>query len=214
MKNQLINKAGETRNHLRFFIFIILFSSFCSAQTKTNLDIFYNLVDSAAAAAAEEVAENYSELSISTELGIYYRIFENPIISKFTSKEIKVIRNSNSDSSISHLNFVIDEAVVKYGEQERDGFLGDFFVSRDVKISGNYLLTNTGNSIQSELKNFTYSYNDKVRADSIDRVENRSYPFTQGELPTEPFFSSLLEPVIAVGAAAVAVILFFSVRSK
>lgn len=214
MNKKFFYIAGEIIYVLRFFIFIALFSSTSVSQTQNNLDIYYLLVDSAATEAADDIITITKDISITVELGTYYTIFENPIISKFSSKGIRVVRSSGSSQQTPHLNFVLDNAEVNYKDLERDGFLGDFLVTREVRISGNYLLTSADELTSQQMKQFSYKFNDKVKADSLDRIENRSFPFTQGQLPPEPFFSSLLEPVLAVSAAAVAVILFFSVRSK
>jgi len=64
------------------------------------------------------------------------------------------------------------------------------------------------------VKNFKFNYIDTVDANKIKNIEDPAIPFTQAALPAEPFFSSIYEPVIAVGAAALTVILFFTVRSK
>ena len=92
----------------------------------------------------------------------------------------------------------------------RDGLLGDEKVPRILELKGNYLIKNSKETV----KTFEYFYADTISVDEIKSVENISYPFTQAEVPAEPFFSNLWEPVIAIGAAAVAVYLFFSVRSK
>ena len=78
-----------------------------------------------------------------------------------------------------------------------------------MELSGNYFISN-----QSQVKDFKLTVVDTVNVENVQELENRSYPFTQGELPPEPFFSSLLEPIVAIGAAATVIILFFSVRSK
>ena len=74
---------------------------------------------------------------------------------------------------------------------------------------GNYYI-----STNQQVKDFNLSTKDTINVEDVEIIEDRSYPFTQGELPAEPFFSSILEPVVAISAAAVTVILFFSVRSK
>jgi hypothetical protein len=48
----------------------------------------------------------------------------------------------------------------------------------------------------------------------VKSLENQALPFTKGEVPPEPLFSSLLEPAVALGTAAVVIYLFFSIRSK
>jgi hypothetical protein len=98
---------------------------------------------------------------------------------------------------------------VRYTEPEKDGIFGDFFTERTIELSGNFFVSN-----QSQVKDFTIAVKDTINVEDVEKVENRSYPFTRGELPPEPFFSSLLEPIVAVGAAAVIIILFFSVRSQ
>jgi hypothetical protein len=40
------------------------------------------------------------------------------------------------------------------------------------------------------------------------------YNFTKGDVPPEPFFSSLLEPTVAIVTTALAVALFFAIRSN
>jgi hypothetical protein len=214
MKQKFFNIAGDKIKTLRFFILFISFPLLVNAQPASNLEIFYSLVDSVSTDAAKNISSNNKQLNITFELGIYFTIFENRIISQFSKNDIKILRGAESNNNYPNLNFVIDNAEVFYGEQERDGFLGDFYVTRDIILSGNYLLTSGIESFLNKGKEFEYTFSDRIKVEDIEKIENRSYPFTQGTLPPEPFFSSLLEPVIAVGAAALAIILFFSVRSK
>jgi hypothetical protein len=206
--------AGENFKLLRFFIFILALSSSVKAQPSTNLEIFYELIDSAASQTAEEILLITPEVSLTVDLGTYYTLFENSIFSGLNKNGLKVKRGSEKTDSVPRLNFVIFDAEVTYGEHERDGFLGSFVVSREVSLRGSYLLTSYEESSITKMSELSFSYSDKVKVEDIEKIENRSYPFTIGIIPQEPFFSSLLEPVIAVGAAALAVILFFSVRSK
>ena len=92
----------------------------------------------------------------------------------------------------------------------RDGFLGEYFVLRKISLSGSYNFS--GKKIFTQ--DFSYLLQDTVGVDDITLLENSAYPFTQGKLPPEPFFSGILEPLVAVGTAALAVILFFTIRSK
>jgi hypothetical protein len=105
---------------------------------------------------------------------------------------------------------MIDEAATSYGEIYRDGVLGDYYIPRTIIFSGDYNIT--GNTVLTH--SFNFAYHDTVNVDSVTSLENAAYPFTRGKLPAEPFFSGILEPVIAVGTAALAVILFFTIRSK
>ncbi|MEK9137672.1 MAG: hypothetical protein AAB393_11165, partial [Bacteroidota bacterium] len=54
---------------------------------------------------------------------------------------------------------------------------------------------------------------DVVEVSEIEKLESQSIPMTRGALPKEGFFSSILEPLVAIGAVAVAIYLLFHVRS-
>ena len=155
-----------------------------------------------------EIPYSQNKINLSLTLGNAYSIFNNQIISSITKKN-KSIVDSNIKDALT-INYVIDKAGVQYEDMFRDGLLGDEKVPRILELKGNYLIKNSKETV----KTFEYFYADTISVDEIKSVENISYPFTQAEVPAEPFFSNLWEPVIAIGAAAVAVYLFFSVRSK
>jgi hypothetical protein len=194
------------------FLILLVFSfsfSFTVAQTKTNLEIFYGLVDSSVAKIDQNI--NSKDLKVTFSTGDYYRLFQNQVIADF----VKLGRNILSDSiktspGFETINYSIDNANVKYGDMERNGLLGDFVMQRKIDLSGSYSISKE--TVISE--RFDYAYIDTVSVDDAKAIENPSFPFTQAEIPSEPFFSSLLEPAIAIGSAALAVILFFTIRSK
>jgi hypothetical protein len=194
------------------FLILLVFSfsfSFTVAQTKTNLEIFYGLVDSSVAKIDQNI--NSKDLKVTFSTGDYYRLFQNQVIADF----VKLGRNILSDSiktspGFETINYSIDNANVKYGDMERNGLLGDFVMQRKIDLSGSYSISKE--TVISE--RFDYAYIDTVSVDDAKSLENPSFPFTQAEIPSEPFFSSLLEPAIAIGSAALAVILFFTIRSK
>ena len=102
---------------------------------------------------------------------------------------------------------------VAYSNLRRDGIFGGKMVDRTVSLlmnakladhrSGNILLSG---DVQREAS-------DIVSVSEIDAVENPAIPLTRGKLPAEGFFSTLAEPLIVLGAIAVAMYLLFSVRS-
>jgi hypothetical protein len=47
----------------------------------------------------------------------------------------------------------------------------------------------------------------------VESLENSGIPATHGVIPKEGLFSTFLEPLVAIGAMAVAVYLLFHVRS-
>ncbi len=198
-------------NLILIFILLIFFSgNFAFGQTKTNLELFYSLIDSAVNSASKQIPANDKNIKLNFNLGSIYSIFENRVISDFSKDGKKIVPIDSSKGNDLTLNFACENAVVIYGKMFRDGLFGSFHVPRTVSISGSYIFPFS----DAKLHNFNFLINDTVRVDQIKTIENNSYPFTKGQIPAEPFLPSLIEPVIAIGATALAVILFFTVRSK
>ena len=212
MINVLIKIAGAKVKSLRFLFLIVLSQTVVFSQSVpssiSNLDQFYSLVDSASNLLVRDLG-NAKKVKLELDLGIDYSIFSNQIRGKLLRNDIEIVTENSSNENVVNVNFIIDDSFVGYNEPERDGLFGDFFTERTLKLSGNYFLSN-----RTPLVEFNLTKKDTINVEDVEKFENRSYPFTQGDLPPEPFFSSLLEPIVAIGAVAVTVILFFSVRSK
>jgi hypothetical protein len=56
-------------------------------------------------------------------------------------------------------------------------------------------------------------FSDTIGLSQIEGVEHAALPVTRGTIPQEDFFSGIAEPLIIVGAVAVAIFLLFTVRS-
>ncbi len=184
--------------------------SWAPAQSKTNLEIFYSLVDSSVVRINNAVPSSIKEIKINFNGGKYFSVFQNQVIYNFVNLGRTVIPDSAYDPHSTKINYALENAGVQYGEMERDGFFGGFLLPRKLKIDGSYSVEN-GVVTPGD---FHFAYQDTISVDDIENLENPSFPFTQGKVPPEPFFSSLFEPVVAIGSAALAVILFFTVRSK
>lgn len=205
MINNFLNKNGAINKSLRFLFFIILLQIPIFSQPITNLDKFYNLVDSASTFLIMDLGE-LKKVNLNLDLGNDFSVFANQIRGKIIRNGVEL---SNQNSESTQINFVIDNAQVNYSEPEKDGIFGDFLTERTINLSGNYFISG-----KSQINKFNLVDKDTIKVEDVEELENRSFPFTQGELPAEPFFSSILEPVVAITTAAVTVILFFSVRSK
>ena len=194
------------KSEILFFLFFI--NALLFAQSKTNLEVFNNLVDSSANA----VFNNANEQSIS------YKIL-NKTIPEYSALNVRaensLIRagikadNNNLDNKII---YSILRATVLYTELFKDGVFGGYLMERKFILSGEYQINVLSSTLNADT--FHYTLTDTISYDNIDFIENNSLPFTKSKLPDEPFFPSLLEPVIAITAVAVTVILFFSVRSN
>uniref|UniRef100_A0A832G8L9 Uncharacterized protein n=1 Tax=Ignavibacterium album TaxID=591197 RepID=A0A832G8L9_9BACT len=207
MKKKLNTIAGIRSNSLRLFLLIILLSTVSvHSQSKTNLEIFFSQIDSAGKEIFSSISDKNTPVKINFLSGSEYSILENRLTSFLIKNGMKISPNENNSLN---LNFAITEAAVKYNDSFRDGLFGDIFVERTVVLNGNFLI-----SEQNLSKDFSYLSADTIKYEHLSEIENRAYPFTQNNHPSEPFLSSLIEPIIAVGAAATAVILFFTIRSK
>ncbi|MFZ1518813.1 MAG: hypothetical protein WAU11_08565 [Ignavibacteriaceae bacterium] len=208
MNFNFIHKDGVIKKSLRFLFFISLFQIQSYSQTISNLDVFYNLVDSASGYLFRDLTD-VKKVSLEMNFGTDYSIFANQVRGKLIKNGIQLIGNNVDSLDVVRVNFVLDNALVEYSEPEKNGIFGEFLTERKIELSGNYFISG-----KSQINDFNLVEKDTINVEDVEKIENRSYPFTQGELPPEPFFSSLLEPIVAISAAAVTVILFFTVRSK
>ena len=208
MKKKLNQITGAIKKSLRFLFVFILFQSSANSQTISNLDQFYTLIDTATNQLIKDL-EDVKKVNLELNFGVDFSVFANKVRGNLLRSGVQLIGDNSEDQNFVRVNFVVDNSFVGYSEPEKDGIFGDFFTQRTLELSGNYFISN-----QSQVKDFKLTVVDTVNVENVQELENRSYPFTQGELPPEPFFSSLLEPIVAIGAAATVIILFFSVRSK
>lgn len=189
-------------------VIIFLADNITAQQSETNLEIFYKMIDSSVSNFVSKIPQTEELIELELNLGERHSIFNNKIIAKTISLGKKI--SEAKDEKPLNVNYVLDKTNVSYGEIFRHGFWGDYYLPRNLSLTGSYTIENSSPVFQD----FDYSYSDTIRYDNIRNVEDRSFPFTKGEVPPEPFLSSLFEPIVAIGAAAVIVILFFTIRSK
>jgi len=208
MTQNLIHTKVAIKNSLRYLFLISLFQTSVYSQTISNLDKFYTLVDSASTLLIKDLGDA-KKVNLELNFGIDYSVFANQVRGKLLRNGVQLVGDNSDEQNFVRVNFVVDNSFVRYSEPEKVGIFGDFFTERTITMSGNYFISNN-----SQVKDFKLTAVDTINVEDVEYVENRSYPFTLGDLPPEPFFSSLLEPIVAIGAAAIVIILFFSVRSQ
>jgi len=193
---------------IEFFLIFFQFTFNIFAQSRDNLQIFYTLIDSSGENIINSLPALNKDINLNLNLGESYALFKNQLSSIFYKHGINLKEDSGRE--LISVNYVLDNAKVNYGEIFRDGIFGSYLLPRKIEISGNYSIKNNN----FNYKEFSYKYLDTVKVYKVKALENLSYPFTQGQVPAEPFFSSLFEPLVAIGTAAIAVFLFFTIRSK
>ena len=192
------------------FLVLILMSGIIFPQTKTNLEVLYSLNDSLVNQIVEDIPGENDKIILTLNLGDSYSIFSNHIKTDFIKKGKEIFAIPQLELDLPEINIVLEEAGVKYGEVDRDGWFGDYYAPRTLLIKGHFVNTASNNGLQQ----FFITAIDTVKVEELESLENNSFPFTKGNIPAEPFLSSVWEPIIAIGVAAAAILLLFSVRSK
>ncbi|MCP5064215.1 MAG: hypothetical protein GY936_17385 [Ignavibacteriae bacterium] len=199
-------------NRLKFHITVVTFISIVYvnifAQAESNLEVVQSLLSKTADEISRIVPSNNSnEIELEFIAADDYKILKAKLIEDLQKNNFVLLNESNNK-----LNFTLSEVKIVYNNIFRDGILGEYLVERETNINSSFFIESK-NEI-GKVNNFLFTKLDTVKYDDIKKLENIAFSFTSAEVPSEPFFSSILEPVIAVGTAAVAVYLFFNIRSN
>lgn len=195
---------------LPILVIILLSSLKVSCQTKTNLEVFYSLTDTLVDRINSEIPSGEKKILLTLNLGQSYSLFSNSIKERFINNAKEILDQPPDELNIPTVDIVMEGAGVEYGEMFRSGFFGTHYIQRYSTIFGNYLQTFSEEGNQE----FEITTLDTVKVEDINSLENPSYPFTQAAVPPEPFVSGLAEPLIAIGTAALVIVLFFTIRSE
>jgi hypothetical protein len=192
-------------------LIISLFATVMWAQssTKTNLDVVNSLVE-------ESIKSSIDGLPFE-DIAYYINFNSAPEYNLMSNRaEIAlgklVTVTDNKAKALYNLSYTIEEIRTSYINPEKDGLFGSYNLTREISLKGTFVVGSLGSLIRSD--DFEQTYSDTVEFDSVKDLETMSLPFTRGKKPDEPFFSSLLEPAIALGAIAITIVLFFTVRSN
>lgn len=193
---------------INIVILINIFSLNVFAQTKTNLEVVQSLISKNVNEISKTVpSNNTEEIELKFIAADDYKILKTKLIEDLQNNNFTLENESNNK-----FNFTLSEVKIIYKDIFRDGILGEYLIERETNLKSSFFVENK-NEI-GKVNNFSFTKLDTVKYDDIKKLENIAFSFTSAELPSEPFFSSILEPVIAVGTAAVAVYLFFNIRSN
>ncbi|MBA4310776.1 MAG: hypothetical protein C0425_10650 [Chlorobiaceae bacterium] len=187
------------------FLVVLNISSF--AQQKTNIEIFFELSDSVAVVMNDFVKTD-DDLFVQFNLVGDYKIFENRIITNLSNVRKNFLFLESGQKNKLILSF--ERVVTNFSEPFRISIFGDHKVERRLNIKGTLNLIGETNST----KNFSITHKDTLDYSSVNEVISEGFPFTKDTIPEPPFFSSIIEPIALISAAAITIYLFFSVRSR
>jgi hypothetical protein len=136
--------------HKPVIIILILYScSFLSAQSRTNLDVFYSLIDSSITMLPQNIPAGSSVMVYPSN---NYLIF-NYVYGKLNERYNRI---KNNDRNI-YLSYAVEDIKLQYSTNFRKKFLGDFYIERNFLFTGNYIILNNPNT-----NSFSFSFTDTV----------------------------------------------------
>ncbi len=120
---------------------------------------------------------------------------------------------SGNDSARYSVEFGAVQMAVQYSNLRRNGFLGSRVVDRSIVLLARLRLVDRVPGIVVMTGERRGVFSDTIGLSEVERVEHAAVPATRGSIPPEDFFSGIAEPLVIVGAVAVAIFLLFTVRS-
>jgi len=190
---------------LFFFLFI---SASVFTQSRTNLEMLNILVDSSTSVISSQISDSNFEYNIEYQTVAEYSALNKRVENSFVRNGTRV----SIDKVINKISYSISQASVNYSDLFKDGLFGNYLIERKFVLSGEYAIENSSSVLSADT--FYYTVTDTIPYDKLNFVENNSLPFTKSNTPPEPFFPSMLEPIVAITAVVVTVVLFFTVRSN
>ncbi len=177
-------------------------------QPKSNLDIIYNLVEENANQIINQLPQGINSVNFEYSSLPEYENLKNRFIYYLDNSDLL----NKTDNKVPILKYSLDQIGILYSEPFRESLLGDYKVERKIFLNGTFALGNDNRVIKSNM--VSSSRKDTIYYSEIKDIESQELKITQGTKPPEPLFESLLEPIIAVSAVVVTIILLFTVRSK
>ncbi len=191
-----------------FILSIYCYQPLLSVPPRENIDI----LDSLAKSAAMEFCEKVSAMdldSLKPELTQHPAawLIEKNIVSCAAAGGIKIL---SGEESTPKADIWISAVGVSY-ERIPDSDM----IKRTCRVNFSASIPAEGKG-KTEAGNFERIYTDTLNKHDINMVQHQTYSFAKAELPPEnpSLWESIAEPVIIITSAAVAVALFFTVRSE
>ena len=184
-------------------------------SSEINIDIFSRLLD-------EGLNDLENQLIITGKDKLYVLKFPDEsedkdfiqlkLKQKFGS--YKLLTGNSFDEADYEIVFEKPKLRTNYKEIFTSSFMGNKRVKR--KIGVVFLYKIIDNKTKEEIYSNTTneSFEDDFLLDNLEQIERSNYTFTKGKLPEENLFEKFLVPAVIVAASAVAIILFFVIRSK
>ena len=195
--------------------FILIFLSVWSVwgQVPSNLDLLQVMVSRPVLEAVDSLSPTPERIMIESESSSEMNNWLVQLIRKeLLTKNFSLL--DKSDTSNVDLTIVIEDlkSVIIYRGIDRDLLLRVSKYERSMETFLTFYIKNNRESIL-----YTYSkrneQKDVLSGSQLKEVESTFFPFSQGQKIESGIMNKLIEPAIITVATAVAIYLFFSLRS-
>ncbi|MCE1189734.1 MAG: hypothetical protein LWX56_11415 [Ignavibacteria bacterium] len=208
MKNRLF--CTYTMLMIMSITFIPSKNNCAFAQVKSNLEILNSFADSAFSQIMPAMHSIHANPSLQLVSPTHAQILEPRIREDF--KFLFMARSLFDDTtSKSKIIYNLEKVELNYPELYRDGFLGNYYFTRSIVFSGSLSYVYRSQIIK---KDFSFVHLDTLKLEQKDQIENSGFQITQKQLPSEPFFVSLTEPLIVTATLVISVYLLFTTRGS
>ncbi len=188
-------------------LFCLAFPATAAAQT-TNADILRKL----AADCIGPIATPYATLVVNPDP--LNPFLTHAVVSRLRQDEKDIFLDpgaapedtARQTAEAVALTYFVDDAAVGYEARGRRR------IERTLELQLSYLMTDVNARVLTD-STCTLKYEDLIARSDLDAVESESIPLTKGEHPRRGWLRRYAEPIVVAGATAVAVYLFFNVRS-
>lgn len=180
-----------------------------SARPASNLDLYRTLAEEIATEVGQLITEQDSvTIDVRPKESAWY--VEGSIMAGFRNAGL---HHTESSTSRYAAEFGLTSLRVRYEDVRRDGLFGDRIVDRNIHVQLATKVSDRHTGRIIALGERERQFHDTIELSSLQLVENPNLPITRGTVPGEGLFSSIVEPVILLGAIGVAIFLLFNVRS-
>ena len=178
----------------------------------SHRSILQRLAHSAISMAVEEnVSHSFTAVSFSMDTTGLHSVVRNDVINALLSKNILVYTNVSSADTI--VGCLAQDPFLSYGEVFTESWFGARKVERTISLTMQITISSLSSNAILYSKKFIVSNTDTVLYSDIQNLEDPSLPVRSLSLPQLSLFDSFLEPMIITVASAVAIYLFFTIRS-
>jgi len=183
-----------------------------SYAVATNLRVYQSLAGSLGDSIASSVsAADSPRVSVKIAPADVAWFLQDAVERPFRAKHCVIAGN---DSARFGVEFGATLMNVQYSNVRRDGIFGARVLDRAVVLQARLRLVDRVLGTVLVTGERRSGFSDTIPLSQVESLEQAAIPSTRGTIPPEDFFSGLAEPLVIVGAIAVAIFLLFTVRSR